>query len=160
MLVASHDTNNGLRSWAERQGFDLGSDFDGNPRPVDKFDFHITLVASANAVFVPETQHMIEPVEASAVGFDVLGKDREVPVLKLEPSAALVAMREFFIETYGIEPTFADYKPHVSLSYAWDGEPALEDLELPDVPLVFDQLRVKPLDAPAQKAAGAHRLYR
>lgn len=152
VLVASHDTQNFLKSYADAQGFDLNADYDGNPRSAERFDFHVTLVASANEVFVPETQHVIEPVELTAEGFDVLGKDRQVPVLKLKASTELQVMRQFFVDTYGIEPTFADYKPHVTLSYAWSGTPALEDLDLPTVPLVFDQLRVKSLDAP--KATG------
>jgi hypothetical protein len=54
-------------------------------------------------------------------------------------------MREFFVTLYGIQPTFAEFKPHVSLSYSWNGSPALDDLELPSVPLLFDQMKVKAL---------------
>lgn len=158
VLLASHDTQNGLQAWAKGQGFDLTLSYGGALQAAEDFDFHTTLVASANEVFVPETQHVIEPVEIDAVGFDVLGVDRRVPALKLAPSPDLALMRAFFVETYGIEPTFADFKPHVSLSYAWAGDPALEGLALPTFPLVFDQLRVKTLKAPA-KAAGAHLLY-
>lgn len=151
VLVASHDTQAGLRAWATAAGFNLATDYDGNPRAAERFDFHVTLVASKNEVFVPETQHVISPIGLDAVGFDVLGVDRQVPVLKLSPSLRLATMRQFFVETYGIEPTFADYKPHVSLAYAWAGTPALDDIDLPDVPLVFDQLRVKTLSpAPAK----------
>ena len=150
-LIASHDTQNMMRSWATAAGFNLSTDYDGNPREADRFDFHVTLVASANDVFVPETQHMIRPIGLDGIGFDVLGVDRQVPVLKMAESARLLAMRQFFVETYGIEPTFADYKPHVSLSYAWTGAPALEDLAPPDEPLFFDQLRVK-LFADGKKA--------
>jgi hypothetical protein len=151
VLIASHDTQAGLKAWAEEQGFDLATDYDGNPRPADRFDFHVTLVASKNEVFVPDTQHMIKPVGLDALGFAELGVDRRVPVLKMTPSARLIAMRAFFVETYGLEPTFADYKPHVSLSYAWDGSsPDLGEVEMPDVPLVFDQLRVKSLSPPAK----------
>jgi hypothetical protein len=148
VLLASDDTDAALRAWATAQGFDLGTDYDGNPRPADRFDFHVTLVASANEVFVPETQHMIRPVGLDAEGFGVLGADRRVPVLKLTPSARLTAMRAFFVETYGLKPTFAEFRPHVSLSYVWPGTPELDDLELPDVDLVFDQLRVKTLGGP------------
>lgn len=173
VLIASHDTQAALRAFAEQAGFDLGTDYDGNSRDADRFDFHVTLVASANEVFVPETQHMIVPVEVRAIGFDVLGTDRQVPVLKIDVSEQLVAMREFFVATYGIEPTFADYKPHVSLSYAWSGTPDLSELEVPDIPLTFDQIRVKtlggqkpekasrpPLIAAKVWVRGAHGLYR
>lgn len=152
VLLASSETNAGMRAWAQARGFDLARDYDGNPRPADRFDFHVTLVASANEVFVPETQHVIRPIGIDPEGFDVLGVDRKVPVLKMVPSARLAAMRAFFVDVYGIEPTFAEYRPHVSLSYSWDGLPDLEGLELPDMPLVFDQLRVKTLSPPAAKS--------
>lgn len=171
-LCADHDTQNMLRAFAIDAGFNIATDYDGNPRNADAFDFHVTLVASANEVGLADTQHMIKPVTAQAIGFDVLGVDRRVPVLKLAASDRLSAMRAHFVDTYGIEPTFAEYKPHVSLAYAWDGKPALEDLALPERPLVFNQLKIAVLKpapakglrakrAPLQRTvAGAHRLYR
>ncbi len=158
VLVADHDTQNGLQAWAKRQGFDLTLSYSGNQQAAEDFDFHTTLVASANEVFVPETQHVIDPVRVEPAGFDVLGADRRVPALKLAPSPKLEGMREFFVGTYGIQPTFADFKPHVSLSYAWAGVPDLAALPVPDFPLIFDQLRVKTLGA--AKAVGAHWCYR
>lgn len=168
-LIATHDTDNWLRLWAQQQGFNLNTDYDGNPRPSDSFDFHVTLVCSANEVAVPETQHVISPITLQATGYDVLGADRRVPVMKLAATPHLLVMREFFVATYGIEPTFADYKPHVSMSYAWGGEPALDELALPDLALTFDQLRVKTLGGQktakskppllAKRAPGAHAVY-
>lgn len=169
-LIASHDTQNGLRAWAQRVGFDLSSSYGGERRDPDRFDFHVTLVSSANPVSMAETQHVVAPVTLAAVGFDVLGVDRQVPALKIAPSETLATARAFFVGMYAIEPTFAEFKPHVSLSYAWDGTPALAALALPDMPLVFDQLRVKSLDdlpeksrrplMLAKRAPGAHGLYR
>lgn len=143
MLVADHDTQNALAAWAEAAGFDQA--YGGRAITPDMFDFHITLLATADAVSIPETDHLIEPVAVEAVSFDALGPDKDTPVLSLSKDG-LQLLRDYFIETYGAEPIYTDFKPHVSLSYAWDGEPALEDLELPDFPLVFDRLVVKPFE--------------
>lgn len=79
VLIASHDTQAGLKAWAEASGFDLATDYDGNPREADRFDFHVTLLASSNEVGTPETQHMIRPVGVDGAGFGVLGVESEAP---------------------------------------------------------------------------------
>lgn len=170
MLAASHDTQNALRAWAERAGFDLTRAWGDRVITSDQFDFHVTLLATKNPVFIPETDHQIEPIEVEPIGFAALGPDADTPVLSLDASGALALAREFFVETYGAEPTFEDFKPHISLSYNWNGDPALDqdEFELPDFPLTFDRLIVKPFE-PEQKALiisqrrtvpGAHGLYK
>jgi hypothetical protein len=169
MLAASDETQNALRAWALRAGFDLTRTHGGREIADDQFDFHITLLATAEPVFIPQTDHQIEPLHVDRVGFDVLGKDGDVPVLLVQAEGVLGQGRAFFMQFYGAEPTFADFKPHITLSYAWDGDPALADLEPPSFPLLFDRLIVQDLD-PEHKArlmrrqtkavVGAHGLYR
>lgn len=169
LLVASSDTDNALRAWALARGFDLTRTHGGREITPDQFDFHVTLLATKNAIRAPETDHLVDALQIEATGFDVLGKADDVPVLRVKASAALKMAREFFVEMYGAEPTFEDFKPHVSLSYKWDGAPALEDLELPTIPLLFDRLIVKAFDL-GHKALliserthafpGAHMVYR
>jgi hypothetical protein len=140
MLVADHDTQAALSAWAQAQGFDLTQAYGGRPITADMFDFHITLLASANDVAIPVTDHRIEPVQADATGFLALGPEADTPALALSSDGPLADLRAHFLDTYGAEPTYADFKPHISLSYAWSGEPALDDLPLPDFALVFDRL--------------------
>ncbi|WP_072389856.1 DUF2213 domain-containing protein [Hyphomicrobium sp. CS1GBMeth3] len=142
MLRATPDTQHALREWAIAQGFDLAWSHSGWPQTNWDFDFHVTLLATENAVSIPEGARWIEPVTVEASGFDVFGVDDRVPVLRLADHQTLTAMREFFITSYGAKPTFADFKPHVSLSYKWPGEPAVDSLAPPPFPLVFDFLVV------------------
>jgi len=158
MLIASQDTQAALRAYAVRSGFDID----------DGHDFHVTLLATANPIMAPEADNLIAPVEVMATGFDTLGPDANVPALSLDAHEALVVARAFFVDLYGAEPTYADFKPHVSLSYDWDGEPPLDGIDLPAFPLIFDRLVVTEFK-PEQKAillrrkslrVGAHGVYR
>lgn len=149
-LLASAESNAELRAWAEASGFNLSSDYDGNPRDPAAFDFHVTLLATVDPCGIPEAEYAIEPIVVYADGFKVLGADRRVPCLSIDVEAddfgRVASMRRHYIDTYGAEPTFAEFVPHVSLSYAWDGAPALEDLAVPSMPIVLDRIRVTSLD--------------
>lgn len=158
VLRASWETQEKMREWAQEQGFDLAWSYSGWPQHSHSFDFHVTIVASENEVRIPDEVRMIDPITVEADGYEVLGQDRRVPCLKLSQHKTLTAIRDFFIEAFGVVPTFADYKPHISLSYKWDGEPLVESSSpsLPPFPLVFDLLMVGTIDDPvkANDAAG------
>lgn len=158
VLRASWETQEKLREWAQAQGFDLAWSYSGWPQHSHSFDFHVTIVASENEVRIPDEVRMIDPITVEADGYEVLGQERRVPCLKLSQHKTLTAIRDFFIEAFGVVPTFADYKPHISLSYNWDGEPPVESSSpsLPPFPLVFDLLMVGTIDDPvkANDAAG------
>lgn len=159
MLMADAQTQEAMRSWAIRSGFDID---DGNP-------FHVTLLATVNEIDAPNGSTSIKPVSVDAVGFEALGANGEVPVIRVDGDGALQIGREFFVRLYGAEPTFAEFKPHVSITYDWNGSfPVLDQLSLPEFPLSFDRLVVEPFDAGEQKSlvprrsayTGAHLLYR
>lgn len=152
MLRASWETQDKLREWAKSAGFDLSWSFSGWPQSSYDFDFHVTLVASANAVKIPDAVRYIDQLELKPEGYAVLGKN--VPVIQLAADPKLVAMREFFISAYGVKPTFPDFTPHISLSYKWDGNPQIIDMApaMPDFPLVFDCLMVSIMDPPTVTA--------
>lgn len=148
-LVADDATQVALRDWCMSVGFDLGASFGGEPRHPDDFLFHLTLVASSNAVICPDIDlPVVGPFSVTTTGFAALGRDSETPVLSVfDYSGALRALRNAFIDDLGLEPTFADFKPHISLSYAWDGQPDLATLELPPfATLTFDRLYIAALD--------------
>lgn len=167
-IAASTDTQYALRIWARSLGFDLTRTHGGREITEDMFDFHVTLLATKNPISAPKTDHIVDAMELEASGFGVLGKDDDVPVLKIKADKGLRLARDFFTEVYGAEPTFEDFKPHISLSYNWSGEPALAALELPSFPLLFDRLIVSDFE-PEQKGIilprprvvpGAHGVYR
>lgn len=157
MLRASWETQEKLREWAKAEGFDLGWSYSGWPQSSWDFDFHVTVVASSNEVRVPDGVRSIDPLTLTVSGYDVLGVDRRIPVLKLDANKTLSAIREFFVATYGVQPTFADFRPHVSLSYKWDGDPRIDGLApaLPPFPLVFDMLMVSTIDDEPSKTKDA-----
>jgi len=146
VLHADEQTQERLRVWATDRGFDLGWNYDGWPIDPQWFRFHVTLLATKNEVEIEDRWQPVGPVMVSPAGFAVLGADRRVPVLALEQNAKLTAMRQFFIETFGAEPTFDEYIPHISLSYKWDGVPDLSQMEPPPFDLTFDALVVALLD--------------
>lgn len=152
MLRASWDTQDKLREWAKAEGFDLAWSYSGWPQSSWDFDFHITVVASSNEVRIPDGVRMIDPLTLDPVGYDVLGVDRRIPVLTIGPNKTVSAIREFFVATHGMKPTFEDFKPHISLSYKWDGDPAVETLApaMPPFPLIFDSLMVSTFDEPVK----------
>ena len=151
MLHASADTQRALRGWAVAHGFDISRSHGGDVQHVEDFGFHVTVVATNNPVTLPTGEHDIAPTPVRAVGFDKLGADKDVPALALPTDGALGDMRRHFVNTYGSVPTYPEFKPHLSLSYAWSGLPALDALAVPDFDLVFDRIVVsdmKPKPAP------------
>lgn len=148
-LHADEATQEKLRTWAEDAGFDLGWNYDGWPIDPQWFRFHVTLIATKNEVEIEDRWQPIGPLTVSPAGFAVLGADRRVPVLELSNNDKLTAMRQFFIDAFGAEPTFDEYRPHISLSYKWDGAPDLSKLSPPSFPLTFDALVVAMLEGKA-----------
>jgi hypothetical protein len=141
MLYADPDTQAALTAWAHGLGFDVGGS-----NPHEGHAFHITLLATANDVAIPLTDHLVEPVVVEPTGFAVMGVEGDTPVMLVD-AERLWELRAQLVSMYGAEPTL-DFKPHVSLSYDWPGEPDFLDTDLPDFvpPLVFDRLVVQPFD--------------
>lgn len=145
-LHADEATQEKLRQWCIDAGFDLGWNYDGWPIDPDYFRFHVALLATKNEVEIEDRWQPIGALSVTPAGFAVLGADRRVPVLALEQNAKLTAMREFFIASFGAEPTFPEFTPHISLSYKWDGAPDLSKLPPPPFALTFDALVVAVLE--------------
>lgn len=155
VLRANWDTQEKLREWAKAEGFDLGWSFSGWPQSSYDFDFHVTLVASENEVRIEDGVRWVDPVTVEPKGYAVLGET--TPALVLKPSDTLTKMREFFIAAFGVTPTYPDFKPHISLSYKWSGEPSITESApaFPPFPLVFDMLMVARLDDKASTSKDA-----
>ncbi len=152
VLEADAASQTMLRAWAEAQGFDLGASFGGEPRDPANFKFHLTLFATAGSSPLAELETEIEPITVRVAGFDALGPDGLTPVLAIAPSAALGDMRAVWLDMSGAEPTYAEFKPHITLSYAWDGTPALEDLPMLNAAITLDRLAVRTLDDKPERA--------
>lgn len=158
MLRATWGTQEKLREWAQASGFDLSWSYSGWPQSSWDFDFHVTIVASENEVAIPDGIRYVDTVTLTPIGYGVLGVDRRIPVIRIDAAKKLDDFRAFFISAFGITPTFPDFRPHISLSYKWDGEPQIEEIApaLPDFPLEFDALMVAQIsDEPAKKTKDA-----
>lgn len=155
MLFASKETQRALSAWCNGAGFDRSKTHGGTPINPDDFDFHATIIATTNAVTMPTGEHQIPGAALLANGFEVLGKDGNTPVLLLSADGFLADLRRHYVNTYRAEPTFSEFKPHVSLSYSWDGAPAIDGMAVPDFPLVFDRIVVDEFVASPQPKADA-----
>ncbi len=146
VLVAAAETQDLLRRWCEDNGFNLAASFGGAPRPAEEFEFHLTLFATVGESTLPNQTMAIDNAYAVPAGFAAFGERGTTPVLLVDdPDADLDILRADWLAAADAEPTYSDFRPHVSLSYAWNGEPALNDLVPPDAVLVFDRLEVRTL---------------
>lgn len=134
-----------LLVWATTRGFDLSRTYGGREIDPQAFDFHTTVIASETPVDMPIGEAAVPLFSARAVAFDRLGPEAMTPVLRIVSQGTLDAARAFYERVWGIVPTFSTFKPHVTVSYSWSGEPSLDELEPPDFPILFDRLRVDDL---------------
>lgn len=146
MLYASPTTNRLMREWAINAGFDLTKSYGGRDLAPEEFDFHLTLFATEAPITLPTGSHEIPAVTLSVpTGFAMLGKDANIPALSFGIDAALERMRGHYVQTYKARPTFPDFKPHISVSYAWAGLPDLASVALPSFPIILDRIVVDDL---------------
>ena len=141
MLDATSETQQKMLVWCKENGFDITKNYQGGT--VDEFKFHLTVVCSNNEVTTVDAKHEIPPIELDPTKFEALGDEKNIPTLCLGTNEKLDAIRNYFVEVEGMKPTYAEFKPHLSLSYNWAGEPDLKDLKLPTFKITFDVLKVK-----------------
>lgn len=133
-----------LRRWATDNGFDLTVKWDGTSQDASEFDFHTTVffTTSRHHGFRPHEFVMTDAwTPARATGFDLLGENKDIPVLKVQ-GEAISHYRASFARA-GFQDQGPEYRPHVSLSYAKRDYSDIYKLRLPTFPLVFGSLVVK-----------------
>lgn len=133
-------TQQNLRAWAQNQGFKLDVDFNGDPQSPLDFDFHTTIFFSNSKHILTNGTWHTKPSLSTATGFDLLGPDRDIPVLRVE-GQQLSWLRNHYEKKYGMTDEWGDYKAHISLSY--HRNPEYKAPELPTFPLLFDRLVIK-----------------
>lgn len=142
MLRASAASQRALRTWCVAAGFSLTASYGGRTVSAEDFDFHVTLLATRSAITLPTGEHEIKPLTVRGSGLAAFGADSDIPALVLPATDALARLRAHFIDTYGATPTYDEFRPHVSLSYAWDGDPALANVAVPPFDITFDRLAI------------------
>lgn len=141
ILHPSEQTNYSLNEWAKTCGFDLSRSFSGDQ--IEAFDFHITLIATENEVDFNNFDTKWPVITVQPERFFTLGRNNEVPALKITHNWRLYGIWSTLIQNNGFIPTFPIYLPHISLSYNWSGLPKLHHLRLPDFPLEFDRMTME-----------------
>lgn len=136
------ETSEKLRNWAASNGFDLSVKFSGEKQDPNDFDFHTTVFYSSNESNLEDGLYSVEKTPIEIVGFDMLGPDKNVPVLKVT-GLDLLLLRKFYAERYGLVDEWPEYKPHVSLSYSRNNLPDISGLLLPDFVLYYDKVKIR-----------------
>lgn len=129
-----------LREYCTTHGFDISTKFDGKKIDPDEFDFHSTVVFSSSEHIIDNSEMDVH-VMVYPKNFALFGEKQNILVLEIE-SPALLSLREYFVNEYDMQDEFPDYRPHISLSYNYEGE--LPDVELPNADLLeADRLKIK-----------------
>lgn len=134
-------TQKKLRKWAEDNGFDLSTKYDGTKQDPEDFDFHTTIFFTSSEHDIPNYIKTIAPSgSAKVVDIMMLGVNNDIPVLKIE-SPIVLRLRKHFEDAYGMEDEWPEYKPHVSISYS-KNLPDMNSVKLPTFELTFNQVKV------------------
>lgn len=135
------DTQIMLRNWCRKNGFSLTTKFDGTEQKEEDFDFHTTIFFTTSE---HDLKNGLSDVDVSgkikAVGFDLLGEDHDIPVLKVE-GEGLRALRKRY-EDMGMKDAWPDWKPHISLSYDRQNVPDVRRIKPPTFPISFDKIKI------------------
>lgn len=144
-VIYDDTTQEKLRSYCVKNGFDLSKKYNGEDQKITDFVFHTTVFYSTTTHKIKNEIKDFHPSEAYAVSFDMFGQNYDVPVLKLD-SEAIYNLREYYKNKYNMEDEWADFKPHISLSYNRVDLPDIDNIPLPDFVLIFDKIKIEDLD--------------
>lgn len=134
----TEDTIEGIKKLQKRLGL---------KNPIDPESLHVTLMYSkrGNPDLPPsDTYKVAEPLT-----LELLGDEKNCLVLVLDSPD--LEMRHEQLSVYGLAHTFSPYKPHITLTYEYEGE-EFDDAVLydgngePILELAFDSEYIEPLD--------------
>lgn len=146
-LFLERESEEALRRWVIKSGFDITKDYSGKEIAPEDFDFHSTIFYTTSEHNTTNGSFEIEPFELTFSKFELLGKQNNVPVLKLDTdNEKLIKIRKRF-EMMGYKDEWPEFKPHISLSYSYNGTPALDTLELPDIMILANRIRIEDQDS-------------
>lgn len=142
-LYLDNKSQKAMRKWCVEQGFDLTTNYDGQPQSIEDWDFHLTIFFTTSEHDTRPGEMSITPLELTADHFELLGVNHDVPVLKINTdNDHLQEIRRLYVEM-GYKDEWPEYKPHVSLSYKYSGKPDITNLSLPPFKLYADKLVIK-----------------
>jgi hypothetical protein len=135
------ETQSNLRQRCNENGFDLTWKFNGERQAVEDYNFH-TIIFYTKSLHAPGS--IYEPVygENRATMWELLGKDKEIPTVRVFGPELMKLRRKFYDKGYRDE--WPKYRPHISISYS-PIVPVVNTIPLPAFPLRFDRLKIKDL---------------
>lgn len=141
-LFFTKESQKALQTWAEVNGFDLSVKFSGEKQNPADFDFHTTIFFTTTEHDTKTGTFKIEPFELKFKSFELLGVDKNIPVIKIDTdNEQLQKIRQRFVNQ-GYKDAWPDYKPHISLSHKYTGTPDVSKLELPKIKVVADSIQI------------------
>lgn len=133
-----------LRNWATKNGFNLSVKYNGDEQDPKEFDFHTTIIYSSNEANIRNKKQKLPPTEVTITGIKFLGDNEDVPVLSVAVSGGIKDLRQQF-EELGLEDKWPSYQPHISLSYAKEHVDT-SGMKLPDFKPKYDTLTIEDIE--------------
>jgi len=141
-LLFTDESQSALQKWAFDNGFDLTTKFSGEKQAVTDFDFHTTIFYTTTEHDTKEGVMSVDPFELKFNKFELLGMNHNIPVLKIDTNnKPLMNIRTMFQEM-GYRDQWPEYKPHITLSYNYSGSPDLKSLEIPQIKVVANKIKI------------------
>lgn len=139
--VYTDETQEKLREYCKKYGFDLTKNYSGNPQSAEDFEFHTTIFYTKSKHIIPNGIQQKDRMEVIPTELTYFGENYDIPVLKVK-SDSLQWFRKHYEDEYNMEDAWDSYKPHISLSYNRNTPNDLSKIPLPDFPLYFDKIKI------------------
>lgn len=131
-----------LREWCLANSFDISKSFSGKDIDPESFDFHITIFFSDNKAYVPSGTFKIDPIKVNFKKMEIFGLDKNIPVILVDKSKDIANIRRIY-EATGLTDKWPEYKPHMTVSYCYNGKPNIVSVKLPDFEVTVDKIKVE-----------------
>lgn len=127
-----------MSEWCKLNNFDISISYSGVK--TNKFDFHLTVFYTNNEVIANNGIIKIKKLPIFFEKYEMLGKENNIPVIKIKPSDMLLKIRKLF-ENKGFEDEWPSWKPHISLSYNFNG--SIIGMPLPNFKIYVDKIIIE-----------------
>lgn len=127
-----------MSEWCKLNNFDITKNYSGEP--TNNFEFHLTVFYTNNEVMAKNEIMNIKKIPIFFDEYDMLGKEKNIPVIKIQPTNVLLKIRKLF-ENHGFKDEWPSWKPHISLSYNFNG--SIKGIPLPNFKIYADTIKIE-----------------
>lgn len=113
---------------------------------IDPNTYHITIIYSRTPVPKAEGFAGAIYVDAKVAGYEVFPTKTGDKCLVMRMNCPSAVTMNEHLNKLGATSDYTEYKPHVTVCYNYNGPDDVSQLPVPQFPLYFDELQVKPLD--------------